>query len=457
MVILAAGLGTRMKSATPKVLHSICGKTLISYVIDAAQSVKPDQIIAVIGPGSDGTQIRDALKGSRVALEVQKEPKGTADALRTACRALARKKGTVLVLNGDTPLVSPSTLEKLLATHKRNSEIISVLSFVAEGSHSYGRVIRKAGKVVSIIEDRDASPEQKKIMEVNSGVYAMELSALKLLKEIKVNPGKGEYYLTDIVNIAVRKGLSVGSHLLGEETELTGINTRKDLCMAGIFLRDRVVSGWLEKGVTFIDTKSVFIDPAAEIGRDTAIYPNVVIEGKSSIGSGCVIFPCTRIIDSIIGNGVTIKDSTVVESSVVKDGASVGPFAHLRPGSVIGPSAKIGNFVEIKKSVIGTGAKASHLSYIGDAEIGDNVNIGAGTITCNYDGVNKHKTVVEEGSFIGSDTQLVAPVRVGKGAYVGAGSTITKDVPPLALAVSRTPQRNLKGWAAVKSNRKNRK
>jgi bifunctional UDP-N-acetylglucosamine pyrophosphorylase / glucosamine-1-phosphate N-acetyltransferase len=455
-VILAAGLGTRMKSATPKVLHTINGKPIISHVIAAAKSLRPEQIVAVISPGSNGIQA--ALKGDHdVSFAIQKEPKGTGDALKAATRKLAGKKGTVLVLCGDTPLVSPSTLQRLLATHKRKSEVISILSFVAGGDHSYGRIIKDGHKVISIVEDMDADPEQKNIKEVNSGIYAIESSALNLLKEIELNPGKGEYYLTDIVNIATRKGFRVGSHILGDETELTGINTRKDLCMAGLYLRDRVVSGWLEKGVSFVDIKSVFIDPDANIGRDTAIYPNVVIEGKSSIGNGCVIYPNTRIIDSTIGDGVTIKDSTVIESSIIRDGASIGPFAHLRPGSLIGVSAKIGNFVEIKKSVIGDGAKASHLSYLGDAEIGDKVNVGAGTITCNYDGVNKHKTVIEEGAFIGSDTQLVAPVKVGKGAYVGAGSTITKDVPPLALAVSRTPQRNLEGWAAGRSAKKSRK
>jgi bifunctional UDP-N-acetylglucosamine pyrophosphorylase/glucosamine-1-phosphate N-acetyltransferase len=274
---------------------------------------------------------------------------------------------------------------------------------------------------------------------------------LSLLKEIKMNSLKGEYYLTDIVGIAARRGYGVGSHLLGDETELTGINSRRELCMAGLYLRDKIVSKWFDKGVSFIDPKSVMIDPDASIGMDTVIYPNVFIEGKSMIGTNCRIYPNTRIIDSTIGNNVIIKDSSVIESSNIKDRAAVGPFAHLRPGSIIGTSAKIGNFVEIKKSVIGNGTKASHLSYLGDAEIGDNVNIGAGTITCNYDGINKYKTVIEEGAFIGSDTQLVAPVKVGKGAYIGAGSTITKDVPPMALAVSRTSQKNLEKWAGVRS------
>jgi len=453
-VILAAGLGTRMKSDTPKVLHTINGKAIIRHVVDAVRALKPNKIVVVVSPGSHS--IQDALNDDGITFAIQREPKGTADALRAAAQKLAGKTGTVLVLSGDTPLVNSSTLQRLITTHKRKKEALSILSFTVEGDHAYGRIVRNGQQVAAIIEAGDADHQQQQIKEVNSGIYVMESTALKLLRKIPINPLKGEYYLTDIVGIAVRKGFRVGSHILGDETELTGINTRRDLCMAGLYLRDRIVSKWFEKGVSFVDAKTVFIDPDVEIGRDTIIYPNVIIEGKSAIGKGCVIYPNTRIIDSTVGNGVTIKDSTVIESSIIKDAASVGPFAHLRPYSAIGVSAKIGNFVEIKKSVIGNGSKASHLSYLGDAEIGGNVNIGAGTITCNYDGVNKSKTVIEDGCFIGSDTQLVAPVKVGKGAYVGAGSTITKDVPPFALAVSRTPQRNFDGWAAGRARKKNR-
>ena len=454
-VILAAGLGTRMKSARPKVLHTINGKAIIRHVVDAVTALNPDKIVVVVSP--DSSMIQDELKDKRITFAIQREQKGTADALRAAAQKLGGKKGTVLVMSGDTPLVNTSTLQRLITTHKRKKEVLSILSFTVEGDHAYGRIVRDGQRVAAIIEARDADQEQQQIKEVNSGIYVMESSALKLLREIEINPLKGEYYLTDIVSIAVRNGFRVGSHVLGDETELTGINTRRDLCMAGLYLRDRIVSKWLEKGVSFVDMNTVYIDPDVEIDIDTIIYPNVIIEGRSTIGKGCVIYPNTRIVDSTVGNWVTIKDSTIIESSIIKDAASVGPFAHLRPDSVIGASAKIGNFVEIKKSVIGNGAKASHLSYLGDAEIGANVNIGAGTITCNYDGVNKSKTIIEEGCFIGSDTQLVAPVKVGKGAYVGAGSTITKDVPPLALAVSRAPQRNFDGWAAGRACKKNSK
>jgi|WetSurMetagenome_2_1015567.scaffolds.fasta_scaffold01155_9 bifunctional UDP-N-acetylglucosamine pyrophosphorylase / glucosamine-1-phosphate N-acetyltransferase len=447
-VILAAGLGTRMKSDIPKVLHMLNGKPVIRHVVDTAVAMNPDKITAALGPSGDAVQ--NALKGCGITFAAQKSPDGTAGALRAAMGRLGNFRGTVLVLSGDAPLVGVATLKKFLAAHKRRKEDLSILSFMAGSGHSYGRIIRKGDRVAGIVEDRDADPEQKKIAEVNSGIYAIEPSALKLVKNIKLNPRKKEYYLTDLAGIAASEGLRVGAHILGDETELTGINTRRELCMAGLYLRDRIVSGLLENGVSFIDAKTVFISPEARIGMDTIIYPNVIIEGGSEIGRGCVVYPNSRIINSLISDNVTIKDSSLIESSTIKDGASIGPFAHIRPGSIIGSFAKIGNFVEIKKSAIGDNSKASHLSYIGDSEVGSGVNIGAGTITCNYDGKNKHKTVIEDNSFIGSDTQLVAPVKVGKGAYVGSGSTVTADVPPGALALSRTPQINIEGWVQRK-------
>jgi bifunctional UDP-N-acetylglucosamine pyrophosphorylase/glucosamine-1-phosphate N-acetyltransferase len=451
-IILAAGLGTRMKSSVPKVLHRIYGKPIIHYVVDSIKQLKSENNILVIGPKSD--EIKNALGNYPVTFVIQKEPKGTADALKTAANNLNKNLNkfdeTLLVLNGDTPLISTQTLKRFLRLHKYHKEDISIISFITEGRHTYGRILREGDRVKAIIEDRDASEEQKKIKEVNSGIYAIKSHALKLLKEIKINKAKGEYYLTDIVDIAVKKGYKVGAHILGSETELTGINTREDLHNASHYLRDRILSGWMKNGVSFIDTSSVFIHPDAKIGMDTVIYPNVHIEGKTVIGKGCTIYPNVRIADSTVGNHVAIKDSTVIESSTINKNAAIGPFAHLRPGSIIGHSSKIGNFVEIKKSVIGEGTKASHLSYIGDAEIGKNVNIGAGTITCNYDGRKKHRTVIEDNVFVGSDTQLIAPVRVGKGAYVGAGSTITKNVPPLSLALSRAEQRHIEKWAIKK-------
>lgn len=447
-VILAAGLSTRMKSSIPKVLHSLYEKPIIRYVLDAVLPLEATQNIVVIGPKSNG--VKSVLDGYPVLFAVQREQKGTADALRMAVPDLKRSGGTILVLNGDTPLIKTSTLRRILDLHRRRGEVVSLISFLVEGPHSYGRILRRKREVVAVIEDRDATKKQREIREVNSGIYALEAQALDLLDEIPKNESKGEYYLTDLVERAVKRGYRVGAHVFGSEAEFTGINTRGDLHAALHALRDEIVSGWMDRGVTFIDRAAVFIHPDAEIGMDTVIYPNVHVEGRTVIGRDCKVCPNTRIIESVIGDGVLIKDATVIESSTVKDRASIGPFAHLRPGSIIGASCKIGNFVEVKKSVIGDGTKASHLSYLGDAEVGKNVNIGAGTITCNYDGTTKHKTVIEDGVFIGSDTQLIAPVSVGEGAYVGAGSTITKDVPPHSLALSRAAQKTIEKWALKK-------
>ena len=454
-VVLSAGLGTRMKSAVPKVLHPLLGKPMIQYVVEALSALKPGKTVVVTGMQGDG--IRDALRNYPVSFAVQKEPKGTADALKSAVQKLRGFTGTLLVVSGDTPLIKPSTLKAFLKLHRKNRETLSLISFIAGGAHSYGRIVREGNKLSAIIEDKDADEEQKKIREVNSGIYAIEAPLLKLLNKIAVNGAKGEYYLTDIVGIAVGTGCRAGAFLLGNENELTGINTRGDLYRAVHYLRDEIAAGFMEKGVTFIDKASVFVHPEAVIGTETVIYPNVHIEGRTFIGSGCIVYPNSRIIDSTIGNNVIIKDSTVIESSAINEGASVGPFAHIRPGSVIGKHARIGNFVEVKKSVIGSGSKASHLSYLGDAEIGEQVNIGAGTITCNYDGRIKCKTLIGDNAFIGSDTQFVAPVRIGKGAYVGAGSTITKDVPPFALAISRTAQKNVENWALKKRRVRSKK
>ncbi|MFN3395388.1 MAG: bifunctional UDP-N-acetylglucosamine diphosphorylase/glucosamine-1-phosphate N-acetyltransferase GlmU [Thermodesulfovibrionales bacterium] len=451
-VILAAGLGKRMKSDIPKVLHNILGKPMIQYVVDSIKGLGSKNNIIVIGPHTEG--IKDTLAGYPVRFITQEKPLGTGDALKRATEFLEGFEGTVLVLNGDTPLIEASTLRRFLKIHDRKKDDISLISFMAGGMHSYGRIVREGGEVVSIIEDKDATVEQKKIREVNSGIYAIGQKVLDLLKEIKINKRKGEYYLTDIVGIAVKKGYRVEAYILGSEAELTGINTREELYNAGLYMRDRIIKRLLNKGITIMDKDSTFIHPDVKIGRDTIIYPNVFIEGRSVIGRGCIIYPNTRLVDTIVGDGVTIKDSTLIENSIIKDDAVIGPFAHLRPGSVIGKACKIGNFVEVKKSIVGKGTKASHLSYLGDAEIGSNVNIGAGTITCNYDGQEKHKTIIEDGVFVGSDTQLVAPVRIGRGAYIGAGSTITEDVPPGSLALSRVRQKNIRGWVTKRRKAK---
>lgn len=454
-VILAAGAGKRMRSSTPKILHRLFDKPLIQYVMESVKKIGSRNNIVVLSPQT--SVVSPLLKDYHFRFVIQEKPLGTAHALKVAKGQLKDFKGTILVLNGDTPLIEADTLKRFLRLHMKNNEDISFISFIARGNHSYGRVIREGDRVITIVEDKDATKEQKRINEVNSGIYAIRSEILKLLDEVKLNKKKKEYYLTDIVGIAVKKGFKVNAYSLSTEAELTGINTRQDLYKAGIFLRDKIIERWMNRGVSFLGKDSTYIHPDVRIGEDTIIYPNVFIEGNSVIGKGCVIYPNTRIVNSKIGDCVVIKDSTLIESSVVKEKTTIGPFAHIRPESIIGRDVKIGNFVEIKKSIIGSGTKAAHLSYIGDAEIGEDVNIGAGTITCNYDGKRKHKTIIEDQVFIGSDTQLVAPVRICKGAYVGAGSTITNDVPPLSLAMSRAPQKNIEGWVTKKRKKEERK
>ena len=446
-VVLAAGLGTRMKSSLPKVLHRLHGAPMLRYVLNALHTLQPQKIVIVAGENIQ--DIKESLNDTaKIAFARQIEAKGTGDALLKAVPSLKGFKGAVLVVNGDTPLITGSTLKNFLSLHKRKRNEVSVLSFESRDPGSYGRIVRdNKGRAAFIVEQRDATETQKTIREVNSGVYAIESGAFPLLKEIKPNKSKGEYYLTDIIGIARDKGVRIDAFCTGSEDEFMGVNTIEELENAGRIMKRRIIKKFSDRGVHFIEKDSIFISSDTEIGADTNVYPNVHLEGKTSIGKGCTIYPNVRILDSIIEDGAVIKDSTLIEEAIVKRNASVGPFAHIRPGSVIGEKAKIGNFVEVKKSVIGPGTKASHLSYLGDARIGKDVNIGAGTITCNYDGHKKHITTIEDGVFVGSDTQFVAPVKIGKGAFVGAGSTITADVPSHALALSRVKQRNIEGWA----------
>ncbi|MEW6001423.1 MAG: bifunctional UDP-N-acetylglucosamine diphosphorylase/glucosamine-1-phosphate N-acetyltransferase GlmU [Nitrospirota bacterium] len=445
-VVLAAGLGKRMNSPLPKVLHELNGSVMLQHVLNTLKELKPQKITVVVGKHFEKIKgsIKDAIK---VSFAHQEEAKGTADALLRARQFLRGFKGIVLVVNGDTPLIVGETLKKLLSLHRRKKDVISIVSFIAKDPGSYGRIVRdERGNVLSIIEDRDATEPQKMIREVNSGIYAMESDALTLLKEIKLNESKGEFYLTDMVSIAKSRGMKVGAYCIGSGEELLGVNTPEELERARKLMKERIIRKWTEKGVSFIDPASVYISCDVEIRKGTTIYPNVYLEDNTKVGKGCTIYPNVRIRNSLIGDMAIIMDSTVIEDSIVREGASVGPFARIRPGSEIGRGAKIGNFVEVKKSIIGPGTKASHLTYLGDAKIGRDVNIGAGTITCNYDGFKKEVTVIDDNAFIGSDSQLIAPVKIGKGAYVGAGSTITKDVPSMSLALSRARQKNIEGW-----------
>lgn len=451
-VILAAGQGKRMKSSMPKVLHKVCGMPMLQAVIETAAKLNPERVIVVAGKHID--EIKKEIAAPDVRFMLQKEPKGTGDALKSAMPALKGFRGVVIVLNGDTPLIEPKTIKRFLLLHQKNHCAISVLSFRAEDPRGYGRVVRdRTGKFLAIVEEKDADQSQKNIHEVNSGVYAINHDVFSLLDRLAMNRQKGEYYLTDIVSLSLRQGLQTSAFAIGDEAEFMGVNTREELLRASEIMRQSVVRKCISRGVNLLDPASVFIHPYTSIGRDTTVYPNVFIEAGTTIGSGVTIYPHVRILRSTIDDYAVIKDSTVIEDSHISTRASVGPFAHIRPGSEIGAHAKIGNFVELKKTVIGKGAKASHLSYLGDAVIGCDVNIGAGTITCNYDGQKKHQTIIGDNVFVGSDTQFIAPVKIGKGAYIGAGSTITRDVPPGSLAVSRSEQRNIKDWAKKRNAR----
>ncbi|KPK02089.1 MAG: hypothetical protein AMK71_03470 [Nitrospira bacterium SG8_35_4] len=447
VVILAAGLGKRMYSQTPKVLHEALGKPLLQHVLDAVAPLKPAQTIVVIGNGAQ--KVIETIDNGSVQFVIQKKLLGTGNALAVAREKL--NKGPVLVLNGDGPLITTKTLKTLLKRHAQSRNILSFLTFVDDSMSGYGRVIRdERGQVTAIKEDKHTTPAEKnRFKELNGGIYLMESGALGYLGRIRKNSTSGEFYITDLVSLLSAAGTKLGAYNCPQE-EIRGVNTRKELYEVSEIMRRACIAKWMRKGVTFLDPETSIVHSSVTIGRDSVIYPGTYLEGKTLLGKKCLIYPGTRICDSSLGNEVIIKDSTLIEGSRIRDGAVIGPFAHLRPHTVVGRNAKIGNFVELKKSTIGNGTKASHLSYLGDAEIGDNVNIGAGTITCNYDGTNKFKTKIEPGVFIGSDTQLVAPVVIGKGAYVAAGATITQDVPPGALAISRPSQQNLKNWVRTR-------
>lgn len=448
-VILAAGLGTRMKSGMAKVLHPILGRPMLSWPLSAVKPLKPSVISVVVG--HQGDKVEAAFSSERgLVFATQKQMLGTADAFKTGLEPIRGFDGIILVINGDMPLTRTETLKNFIAAHRKSKNALTVGTFITDTPGSYGRIIRDGSRILGIVEKKDATPQQLAITEVNGGIYVIEPEVLPLLERITNSNAAGEYYLTDMVGLAVAAGMKVGGYVVDEE-DLFGVNSRRELAGAADILRRRMLNDLMDSGVTVMHPESAFIQPGISVGRDTVIYPNVVIEGASSIGEGCVIYPGVRLVDAVIGDRVKVKDSTLIEESTVGDGCAVGPFAHIRPGTVLKKDVKVGNFVELKKAVLEDGAKASHLSYLGDAQIGRNVNIGAGTITCNYDGKKKHKTTIGEGVFIGSDTQLVAPVTIGDGAYVGAGSTITADVPPGALAISRVRQRNITDWALRKA------
>lgn len=443
---MAAGQGKRMKSATPKVLHAVGGRPMLEYVLRTAEALAPAYVVVVVGHGGDAVA---QFVGDRALLVRQQPPRGTGDAVRCALARIPEFSGTVAVLSGDAPLVRSETVRRVVDAHRGSGGAITLATMRLDDPSGYGRVLTGTDqRVVGVVEDRDATPEQRAVRDVNAGLYAMDAVFLRAaLEALKPDNAQGEYYLPDVIGLAAERGLAVRSESVDPE-EVWGVNSRAELARAEAVMRDRIRRRWMAEGVTLLDPARIWIDDGVTIGQDTTIAPGVWLEGQTTVGSGCRIGPASHVVDSRLADRVVVKDGSVIEEAVIEDGASVGPYAHLRPGTVVRRDAHVGNFVELKKTELGAGSKANHLSYLGDATIGAGVNVGAGTITCNFDGVKKYQTVIEDNVFIGSDAQLVAPVTVGKGAIVAAGTTVTEDVPPDALVIGRVRQTIKKGWAA---------
>ena len=440
-MILAAGKGTRMKSAVSKMLHPLLGLSMLSYPLRALRKLEIGRQVVVIG--SSGQEVIDGFSDwSGVSFAWQREQKGTADAAAMALTELEDFSGNILIVCGDVPLLRAETLHELLLRHKQTQAVVSVLSAVLPDGGSYGRlVLDSAGELIRIVEARDASPVELEVCRINSGIYCVEADFLRqALTEIGCDNAQGEYYLTDMVAEASQSGRKVVFLDVADPDEIMGINDREQLSRAEALLADRIRRQWQSAGVTIRFPEQVTIETDVSIGMDATIEKGVSLKGKTVIGAGCYIGEGAILQDVHLGDRVRVLPYSVLEHAVVEADAQVGPFARLRPGTMLREKAKIGNFVEVKKAEIGIGSKASHLSYIGDATVGNGVNIGAGTITCNYDGFKKHRTIIEDGVFVGSDSQFVAPVRIGKNALVGAGSTVTKNVPENAVVTSRSRQ-----------------
>ena len=446
IVILAAGKGTRMKTAVPKVLHRVAGVRMIDHVLAIAASVNPRSRTMVVG--HQALTVQAALAGNEDLTFVVQEPQlGTAHALLTTEPALRDATGTLVLLSGDVPLLTAATLKTLLDRHQATGAAATVLTALVDDPHGYGRIVRTGERIARIVEEKDASSAERGIREINSGIYAFALNGLfDAVRSVAAQNAQHEYYLPDLVAIYRKRGLGVETVTVSNADEIKGINSRRELADLTRVARQQKAAELMADGVTIEDPATAYIDSGVTIGRDTIIHPFVILEGHTTIGSGCEIHSGARIVDSTLGDQVTVLNHCVITSSRLGDDAQVGPFAHLRNQTDVRDHARVGNFVELKKTVLGAGSKSMHLTYLGDATIGSKVNIGAGTITCNYDGVNKNPTTIEDGAFIGSDTQLIAPVTVGKGAYVGSGTTIREDVPSGALAVSAGKQRNIEGW-----------
>ncbi|MBZ5566761.1 MAG: bifunctional UDP-N-acetylglucosamine diphosphorylase/glucosamine-1-phosphate N-acetyltransferase GlmU [Acidobacteriia bacterium] len=455
IAIMAAGKGTRLKSKHPKVLHEIGGKPLLQFVVDAAKAVLPAKDIFVI-IGHEAERVREAMGGTGVQFVLQTEQLGTGHAIMSA-RASLTGYDDVLVLSGDVPLLRPETVRGIRDSHLKNHAAMTILTADFPDPTGYGRIVRKkrsgraSDEVEAIVEQKKLKAQQEKIREGNSGIYAFATGPLfEHLDELRTDNPHGEYYLTDIAGILGKSGAKVLALKAGETHEVAGANNRAELAVLDSEVRARKCVELMAAGVTIFRPETCVIDAEVEVGADTVIEPFVQLLGKTRIGGDCRVRSYSVITSSEIGDGVTVRNGCIISGARVSEGAVLGPYSHLRPGSDIGPGAHVGNFVETKKAKLGRGAKANHLTYLGDAVIGENVNVGAGTITCNYDGVKKNVTIIEDGAFIGSDSTLVAPVRIGRNAYVGAAACVTEDVPEDALAIARARQVNKEGWVKKK-------
>ena len=443
-VILAAGEGKRMKSKHSKVTHKIQGKALIEWLYGAAMEAGINDCIMVVGHRAD--EVKECI-GEKVNFAMQEEQLGTGHAVMQAVPYLKDNKGNTIVICGDMPLISAETIKGAIKKHIEEKNAATILTADFENPAGYGRILKNAdGRVVKIVEDKDATLEEKKIREINSGLYCFQTQLLiESLGKISNNNKQGEYYLTDSIEILIGQSNRVDTYKIENNYEIMGINDRVQLSQAGAILRRVILDEHMRAGVTIIDPDSVYIDSNVKIGIDTVIYPATIIEGSSIIGEDCIIGPNTRLNDSKVDNGAEVQNSVVL-NSVIGERSHIGPYAYLRPGSAVGKEVKIGDFVEVKNSVIGDKSKVSHLSYIGDCDVGSNVNIGCGTVVVNYDGLHKHRSVIEDNAFVGCNTNLISPVKVKKNSYIAAGSTITDEVPENALAIARARQVVKEEW-----------
>jgi bifunctional UDP-N-acetylglucosamine pyrophosphorylase/glucosamine-1-phosphate N-acetyltransferase len=461
-VILAAGKGTRMKSRWPKVLHPVCGRSMVQHVAGCALEAGADPVLVVVGKGGGSVVqvLETAFPEKPVAPVLQGQQLGTGHAVLACAPHLKDHEGPVVILSGDVPLVSPDLVRGMLAHHRKGGGGLTVLTVALDDPTGYGRILRdSAGRPLRIVEEKDASPKERAVREINTGIYVADAPLLwATLPRLSRSNAQGEYYLTEIVALALADGSPVHLFRWDDPEEVLGVNSRADLARVSAVLRRRIAQRLMDGGVTLVDPERAYVHAGVTVGPDTVLHPGVCLQGVTTVGSGCTLHPNSRIVDSQIGDGVTVKDGCLITEARLDGDNQVGPNAHLRPGAHLERGARVGNFVEVKAAVIGEGSKVNHLSYVGDATVGKHVNIGAGTITCNYDGFAKHRTIIGDGVFIGSDTQLVAPVTVGKGAVIGAGSTITGDVPAGALSVSRVPQQNVDDgatrWKARKGGQK---